>query len=347
MERQKSTSSNMTLTDIENIIGYFELNESDFIGYGGSISQNVPDEEFSAVGKVRSDSIHSLTGVDFWFEDITDKVGLMQKPWTAHSRRSSITGISSLSGGLNDFPMDVNDEYEIIDHDFDAVIETLTGDPVIPYVVNGIELADQNMCNLINELRSARLAKNKLLNTSMVGYSFGPDVVKSQENNSFEKIVWDETKVVMELDKSAHFVKIEPTVSLASTPKAKQPKNKNQNRYYNRVPKEKKYFAPSNLDVKLGRGGHVNGHHGNRMYLDKKMDLKERYSAATRDDIKTGISQELVDAVRDWGGKFLKEDEVGWYQVENIIARKKASQSLREQQDRAKKKIRQQFDGGT
>jgi hypothetical protein len=101
-----------------------------------------------------------------------------------------------------------------------------------------------------------------------------------------------------------------------------------QNRNYHRVPENKTYCVPADLDVKLGRGGHINNHQGNQMYIGKMLEMQQNYLDTTADDEKTRISQELVNAVCAWGGRFLKEDEGGWYEVPNVVARKKASASL-------------------
>ena len=47
---------------------------------------------------------------------------------------------------------------------------------------------------------------------------------------------------------------------------------------------------------------------------------------------KTAISEELMEMVHQWGGKFLKLDESTnqWYEVDRTTARKKCSQTLRE-----------------
>jgi hypothetical protein len=92
----------------------------------------------------------------------------------------------------------------------------------------------------------------------------------------------------------------------------------------------KKLF--NELDVLLGRGGLVNLHPGNQTYLQHKERLQARYLAASKEE-KTEISQELVDIVHEWGGRFMKQredDEHIWYEVDNLKARKKASQTLRE-----------------
>jgi len=87
----------------------------------------------------------------------------------------------------------------------------------------------------------------------------------------------------------------------------------------------------TDLDVLLGRGGETNHHPGNKCYLKEKDLMQERYLAASKTE-KTGISQELVDRVHKWGGKFLDKDPVSGrrYVISNLRARKKASQTLRE-----------------
>jgi hypothetical protein len=117
-------------------------------------------------------------------------------------------------------------------------------------------------------------------------------------------------------------------------------------------------------DVLLGRGGRTNHHAGNIRYLAEKEKLQETYLRASKDD-KTGIAQQLVDAINKDGGRFLKlwEDPsqvstllasavttksskrgvadsataqahsnaaTFWFEVDNLTARKKASQTLRE-----------------
>lgn len=94
----------------------------------------------------------------------------------------------------------------------------------------------------------------------------------------------------------------------------------------------KNYFEPTENDVLLGRGGRANNHPGNKKYLDLKDSIQDRYMKADKNE-KTAISQELVDIVKkEWGAKFLKldPDTNRWYEVDNVVARKKCSQSLRE-----------------
>lgn len=95
---------------------------------------------------------------------------------------------------------------------------------------------------------------------------------------------------------------------------------------------EKNFFEPTDQDVLLGRGGRANNHPGNKKYLEIKDTIQERYMAADKNQ-KTNIAQELVDIVnKEWKGKFLKLDPLTnqWYEVDNLTARKKCSQTLRE-----------------
>ena len=88
---------------------------------------------------------------------------------------------------------------------------------------------------------------------------------------------------------------------------------------------------PQPEDVLYGRGGKANHHPGNKRYLDLKERMKARYRAVAKKE-KAQVSQELVDAVRDWGGRFLKQEvkDGSWFVVPDAVARKKAGQALRE-----------------
>ena len=109
-------------------------------------------------------------------------------------------------------------------------------------------------------------------------------------------------------------------------------------------PSVKSFFEPSAGDVLLGRGGRSNNSSGNRNYLAAKKDIQPRYLAASKQE-KTSISQELVDRVHAWGGRFLELDPTNnkWFEISELKARKKASQTLRElntPEERAAKRAR-------
>ena len=92
-----------------------------------------------------------------------------------------------------------------------------------------------------------------------------------------------------------------------------------------------RFLEPNDLDVLLGRGGRTNNHPGNKRYLEVKDNMQSKYLAADKND-KTPISQELMDIVHAWGGRFLKLDpsENRWFEIDESTARKKCSQTLRE-----------------
>jgi len=87
---------------------------------------------------------------------------------------------------------------------------------------------------------------------------------------------------------------------------------------------------PTELDVLLGRGGRSNHHRGNKRYRDEVGNLQQWYKSSPKNE-KTDLSQCLVNYVHSYGGRFLKLDATNkWYIVTNLVARRKASQALRE-----------------
>jgi len=86
--------------------------------------------------------------------------------------------------------------------------------------------------------------------------------------------------------------------------------------------------TPSDLDILRGRGGTTNRHKGNMRFRDEARKLRSAY----RDD---GVSRKekymysniLLQAVKDYGGRFLEKGDDGfWYEMSENAARKKASQ---------------------
>jgi len=96
-------------------------------------------------------------------------------------------------------------------------------------------------------------------------------------------------------------------------------------------PDTKVFFEPCDVDVLFGRGTRSNQHKGNKLYLNEKELLQSRYKAAGKED-KAAISQELIDRVHGWGGRFLKKDATTncWFEVTNAQALDKCCQALRE-----------------
>ncbi len=83
------------------------------------------------------------------------------------------------------------------------------------------------------------------------------------------------------------------------------------------VPTNKRvYVLPTADDVLRGRGGKTNNHPGNRRLLKLVRPLETVYTALKRGQ-KAGMSQQMVDEVHAWGGRFLGKETNG--QGENLF----------------------------
>eukprot|EP00977_Amphora_coffeiformis_P024385 scaffold15669_cov160-Amphora_coffeaeformis.AAC.9 len=108
------------------------------------------------------------------------------------------------------------------------------------------------------------------------------------------------------------------------------------------APNERCYVTLNeDLDVAMGRGGRTNKLPGNKLYHAEKLLLQDAYHAASKEN-RTIIAQQLVDNVHARGGRFLKQDGVGWYIVSNHSARTKASQALRERYTKKDRETKRQ-----
>jgi len=108
------------------------------------------------------------------------------------------------------------------------------------------------------------------------------------------------------------------------------------------IPQNKKYITPSEKDVLMGRGGKSNHHPGNMQYRTEIDRLQDRYKDTDDKDEKTSISANLVLHVQSYGGNFCEKDEDGWYIIEDVVARRKVSQALREDKDPEKRRAKRQ-----
>lgn len=96
-------------------------------------------------------------------------------------------------------------------------------------------------------------------------------------------------------------------------------------------------IKPTDKDVLCVRGGEGNNHPGNKTYLEFVEEKKYEYEKITKEiphwkSKKTEISQQVVDHVHEYGGRFLGKENGIWIEVEDSVARKKSSQALRESQ---------------
>jgi hypothetical protein len=108
------------------------------------------------------------------------------------------------------------------------------------------------------------------------------------------------------------------------------------------IPKNKKYLEPTEKDVLMGRGGKSNHHPGNMRYRAEIDRLQEDYKETDDKDEKTNISETLVLHVQSYGGNFLEKDDDGWYVIDDVVARRKVSQALREDKDPEKRRAKRQ-----
>lgn len=84
-------------------------------------------------------------------------------------------------------------------------------------------------------------------------------------------------------------------------------------------------------DVLLGRGGNTFRHVGNRKFREQARVLAHRYSQSTKLE-KSQLSRSLMQSVKQLNppGRFLKKEKDFWVEVDEYVAREKASQCLRD-----------------
>ncbi len=100
------------------------------------------------------------------------------------------------------------------------------------------------------------------------------------------------------------------------------------------VPKNSTGLKLTDIDVLLGRGKRSNNHPGNAKFRSLVEEMKPIYfQKGNKKNKKHAISNQLVDRVHGWGGRFLKETSRNsnvYEEVDVKVARKKCSQRLRE-----------------
>jgi uncharacterized Fe-S center protein len=78
-----------------------------------------------------------------------------------------------------------------------------------------------------------------------------------------------------------------------------------------------------------GRGGGTNLHPGNRFYRDLILSHRASYDEASK-TMKPEISQQIVQRIKERGGRFLRKDSDGlYYEIAEADAKAKTSQALR------------------
>eukprot|EP00980_Cylindrotheca_fusiformis_P031288 scaffold26125_cov162-Cylindrotheca_fusiformis.AAC.1 len=109
-------------------------------------------------------------------------------------------------------------------------------------------------------------------------------------------------------------------------------KRRKKEAYLNKnLPIEGAVDLPSNHDVLLGRGKHIFGHPGNRLWQELVATYYDQYDQVPKDD-KTKLADQIVDIVRGYSGRFRKLDnESGmWVEASRLEARDKVTHRFRQ-----------------
>ncbi|KAG7337329.1 hypothetical protein IV203_014103 [Nitzschia inconspicua] len=95
-------------------------------------------------------------------------------------------------------------------------------------------------------------------------------------------------------------------------------------------PINKTYFPLTDLDVIFGRGGRSYTHPGNQSFRRLILAYQDYYQDLKDAKEKTDFSSDFVAMIHEQGGRFLKKDDHGWYEVTFEAARYKVSQAFRD-----------------
>ncbi|KAL3924666.1 MAG: hypothetical protein SGILL_000903 [Bacillariaceae sp.] len=90
----------------------------------------------------------------------------------------------------------------------------------------------------------------------------------------------------------------------------------------------KRIIVPTNVDVLLGRGRPFQEHAGNMRCNFVVVAAMEEYEQVSRND-KTGVSRNVISKIKGYGGRFLKQNDGVWEEVDDAEALKKISHSFR------------------
>ena len=97
---------------------------------------------------------------------------------------------------------------------------------------------------------------------------------------------------------------------------------------------------PNNIDVLLGRGRPLQKHYGNQNYHFLVEEYQPEYERSSKSK-KTTMTKTILDRIRQYGGRFLKEDDVGyWIEIDDDSARSKISQTFRNHRCATRKSLK-------
>ena len=95
-------------------------------------------------------------------------------------------------------------------------------------------------------------------------------------------------------------------------------------------------LVPGPKDVLLGRDKLAQIHSGNSHYLLLVDNRREEYENSKKNSsAKTEIAAEIVNAIKERGGRFLKRGSVGWSVVDDGSARDKVANAFRDKRKKS------------
>jgi TPR repeat protein len=90
------------------------------------------------------------------------------------------------------------------------------------------------------------------------------------------------------------------------------------------------YWIPTQSDIFFGRGRKISGHAGNIAFRELIKKNQAIYHTLATAKEKYEFTQNVLLEIHKNQGRFLNKDEVGWYEVSDMVAREKIAQALRE-----------------
>jgi hypothetical protein len=94
------------------------------------------------------------------------------------------------------------------------------------------------------------------------------------------------------------------------------------------TPLSNRAVVPNNFDVLLGREKRILESPGNLRFRQLVDDYRDQYESVSKFE-KTIVAESILKEIKDSGGRFLKQVELGWTQVGDVMARKKISHAFR------------------
>ena len=92
---------------------------------------------------------------------------------------------------------------------------------------------------------------------------------------------------------------------------------------------DRRIMLPGPYDVLVGRGKFIQDHPGNFRYRHVIENHMLRYEQSSKRVEKTNLTSEIVQVVKGYGGRFLKQENGGWIEIDDESARDKVSHSFR------------------